>query len=499
MSSPTKSSHISEGIRRLRTRFSLVSWNGRRLVATAAALHVALAVALFVAGRTKIAPTAIDQDGIMGWFAHDSYEYQRNAIQLAKVLESGKVADWVTAAQPMHVKILAIPFAIFGPLFGYGTLSAEPYNLLFYATVIALVFTMGREVGSHRVGLLAGAVVAVYPSFLLHTMQLLKDPLVVAASLAFVLGVTTWLTRTYSAKSAAIAAVLTMLITLLLFFARANLVIFFFATALLGLTLLVMRQLLERRFLLWNMILPLPILLAMAFPLYFLLPWSQTDERMKQFPADQIGPSKITASTALQVPSLIVRATSAPKSPSTFAARLRRRADTLAKRVGSMRLGFAAAYPDAGSFLDSDRDFKSVNDLLTYIPRATEIGLWAPFPNSWISAGRRVGNAGKLLAGAETFFIYLCQVLAVWTVMREPRRLALWFLLAIATLGVTALALVVPNVGALYRLRYAFWVMVMVMAMTVVDKLLASVVERWRMRQQYLGRRASTDFMMRSQ
>ena len=77
-----------------------------------------------------------------------------------------------------------------------------------------------------------------------------------------------------------------------------------------------------------------------------------------------------------------------------------------------MRLGFAAAYLDAGSFLDSDRDFKSVNDLLTYIPRATEIGLWAPFPKSGISAGRRVGNAGKLLAGAETFFIYLCQVLA---------------------------------------------------------------------------------------
>jgi len=122
--------------------------------------------------------------------------------------------------------------------------------------------------------------------------------------------------------------------------------------------------------------------------------------------------------------------------------------------------------------------------------RATNLGLWAPFPNSWISAGRRVGNAGKLLASGETFFIYLCQVLAVWAVMREPRRLALWFLLAIATWGVTALALVVPDVGALYRLRYAFWVMVMVMAMTVVDKLLASVVERRRMRQQYLGRRS---------
>src|SRR5258708_30748360 len=282
MSRPTRSSHISEGRRRLRTRFSLVSWNGRRLVATAAALHVMLAVALCVAGRTKIAPTVIDQDGIM--VSSDSYEYQRDAIELAELLKSGKVVDWATAGRPIHVKIIAIPFAIFGPLFGYGTLSAEPYNLLCYATVITLVLVMGREVGSRRVGLLAGAVVAGYPSFLLRTLQLLKDPRVVAASLAFVLGVTTWLTRTYSAKSAAIAAIPTMLITLLLFFARANLLIVFFATALLGLTLLVLLQLLERRYLLLKMILPLPTLFAMALPLYFLLPLPQTTQKIKQFP-----------------------------------------------------------------------------------------------------------------------------------------------------------------------------------------------------------------------
>jgi len=48
--------------------------------------------------------------------------------------------------------------------------------------------------------------------------------------------VTTWFNAHLQRKIAAIAAVLTMLITLLLFFSRANLVIFFFATALLGLT-----------------------------------------------------------------------------------------------------------------------------------------------------------------------------------------------------------------------------------------------------------------------
>jgi len=206
--------------------------------------------------------------------------------------------------------------------------------------------------------------------------------------------VTTWLTRTYSAKSAAIAAVLTMLITLLLSFRVPSGYLFFRHG--------VVRSDAARNASVTRTAVPaleydftLLILLAMAFPLYFLLPWSQTDERMKQFPADQIGPPKITASTALQVQSLIVRTTSAPSHRAPCCT-LRRRADTLAKRVGSRRLRFAAAYPDAGSLLDSDRDFKSVNDLLTTYPAHGD-GLWAPFPNSWISAGRRVSRSFTLL------------------------------------------------------------------------------------------------------
>jgi len=467
-------------------------WNGRRLVATAAALHLMLAVGLFIAGRTRIAPTMIDQDGIIGSVALDSYEYQRDAIQLAELLESGSLADWLTAARPVHVKIISIPFAIFGPVFGYGTLAAEPYNLLFYATIIVLVFAMGHEVFSHRVGLLAGAVVAIYPSFLLHTTQLLKDPLVVTVSLALVLCMTTCLTRIHCAKSAAVSAVLTMFMALLIFLARTDLLIIVFATALLGLMLLVIRQVLERRYLFWNMILPLPVILVMAFFLF-----GPSDARMKQFPANQSGPPK--TATALQVLSLTVRVSSAPKSPTSLAARLRRPADALAERVSGMRNRFTGGYPDAGSSIDSNREFKNLNDLVRYLPRAMEIGLWAPFPNSWFSARRLVGNAGGLLAGAETFFIYLFQVLAVCAVMREPRRLAGWFLLAIATSAVTALAVVVPNVGALYRLRYAFWLMVIIVAMAVVDPLLVTAFDRLRVRQRVFPPADDTDSVMRSQ
>jgi hypothetical protein len=129
-----------------------------------------------------------------------------------------------------------------------------------------------------------------------------------------------------------------------------------------------------------------------------------------------------------------------------------------------MRSSFAAAYTTSGSLLDEDKEFRNSNDLVRYVSRALEIGLFAPFPNTWIAAGRRVGNLGKLLAAVETFLLYLCEVFALWIVVREWRRLQFGFLLLIATLGATALAFLIPNVGALYRFRYTFGILIVTVA-----------------------------------
>jgi hypothetical protein len=103
--------------------------------------------------------------------------------------------------------------------------------------------------------------------------------------------------------------------------------------------------------------------------------------------------------------------------------------------------------------------------LISYLPRAFEIGYWAPFPNTWIAAGRRIGSAGKLLSGAETLVIYACQLLALLAVIFGASRLASWLLLSVFTLGVTALGLVIPNVGAIYRFRYTFWILLIILGM----------------------------------
>jgi len=122
-----------------------------------------------VAGRAGVAPQLIDRDGIMGSFAFDSYDYQRGAIETSQLLRGGNLRAWATAAQPPHVKLIAVPFALLNPVFGSSTLSAEPYNVGCYVSIIALVFALGSELGGRRAGVLAAVVVALWPTFLLHT------------------------------------------------------------------------------------------------------------------------------------------------------------------------------------------------------------------------------------------------------------------------------------------------------------------------------------------
>jgi len=42
--------------------------------------------------------------------------------------------------------------------------------------------------------------------------------------------------------------------------------------------------------------------------------------------------------------------------------------------------------------------------------------------------------------------------------------LRMWFVFLVATIGMLALGLVVANAGALFRIRYVFWMMLIVLA-----------------------------------
>lgn len=133
---------------------------------------------------------------------------------------------------------------------------------------------------------------------------------------------------------------------------------------------------------------------------------------------------------------------------------------------------FIRLYTDAGSNIDNDVQFYGPADILRYAPRAAAIGLFAPFPDMWFTSGKTVGSAGRLLVGVETLLMYLVEALALCGLWFGRRRLSAWLFFLLSAVGVFALGLVVTNVGALYRIRYLFLIMLMVLAAGGVARLL---------------------------
>jgi hypothetical protein len=74
----------------------------------------------------------------------------------------------------------------------------------------------------------------------------------------------------------------------------------------------------------------------------------------------------------------------------------------------------------------------------------------------WVATGLQSGRLGRMIGGAETFVLYIIELMALiglWHKRREPLA---WWLFLIPLIGSLGLGLVVTNVGALYRMRYVF-------------------------------------------
>lgn len=132
-------------------------------------------------------------------------------------------------------------------------------------------------------------------------------------------------------------------------------------------------------------------------------------------------------------------------------------------RLAQRRENFIAHYKDYGSNLDGEVAFRTTSDIVRYLPRAAAVGLFAPFPAMWFDQGDRLGRSGRLLGGLETLMFYFFAILAVVCIWHERKNPSAWLLLLISVVNCVALGLVVTNVGALFRLRYVFWMLVIIL------------------------------------
>jgi ankyrin repeat protein len=421
-----------------------------RLLTLAAIFHLTLTLTIFLFGRYASLPNTFDRDGIGISFAADGIQYCADAALLSEILKRGEILNWRISNYPFHVKLYSICFLLFGSLFGSNIISAEPLNALYYLAILILVFHIGREVFNKRTGLLAAAVAALWPSFLLHTTQLLRDPLFVAGMLALVLILLRLSSaRTSSWPGALLTGGVGGLASVVLWIARDNLGEIVVATVFMGALMLIARQFQRAHIQIANLF-GMALLIAMTISAQQFLPKYVSPSALPPVRAEaQQG--TLPASNAVEI-----RRTATAAPAQSFWSRM-------VAKVGRARRRFIVLYPDAGSNVDSNVQLTNTTDLIRYFPRAAIIGFFAPFPEMWLTMGKEVGLAGRLLAGAETFLIYVVEAFALYGLWHRRRQLSAWFLFSVAATGMIALGFVVVNIGALFRLRYLFLMLIIIL------------------------------------
>lgn len=424
-----------------------------RLLIAAAILHLSFTAALMVMGRYAVLPDNLDRNGIGISFAADSTDYLNYCRWLVNKLESTGVSAWLKAEPGLHVKLYSLSYAVTGRWLGYNILGAEPLNLFYYLLILALVFALGREVFNREAGILAAGMAALWPSLLLHTTQLLRDPLFLILFLTIILISASWLTRDYSWQRGLLAGIAGGVASALVWLVRSQMWEVMLCAALISAAFLIIRQLRDRRLLAGNLI---SALLLCSFMIA--APAAGRALNIYSYPAEQgMAADRAKSGTAGDANASTDDRQAKPAQP------ILPPGSPLPARVGFLRHKFLFLYQGAGSNIDTSVEFNSLSDILLYLPRAIMIGLFAPFPNMWFESGAQVGLEGRLLSGFETLLVYLLEILAVLAIWRWRKNLQPWLLLLIILMGAAALGLVVANIAALYRMRFGFWLLLIIL------------------------------------
>ena len=416
-------------------------WTGRRkhltlLLATAAVLHVSVAAAVFTVGKLGLMPSQFNEKGL-GTFASDGLVYQTEAVELCNVLKTQGIAAWATWPTQLHVRIYSLPLIALYRWAGFNILTIEPLNLIYYLAILTLVFKLGTTAFDSRAGLLAATIIALWPSFLLHSTQLLRDPLLISAFLILVFSLVQCLKRDYTWRAGLLWGLLGAIAILTVRIVRLPMWDLLWATIGLAVLMLVVRSVRQRRFPVGNACFAIVMIAAMLITPHF-----QTALRNQQY----VKLRRVILPVEMQdlpVEGQIV------KRRQGFGLQV----DPTGETVPS----------SAGSDIDKGVRFNSFADIIRYVPRAVVVGFLAPFPNMWFAAGKQAGSAARLLSGFETLLTYLIESLALFGLWSGRKQLATWFVALAATSGIVVLGLIVNNIGALYRLRYPFWVLLVVL------------------------------------
>ena len=373
-----------------------------------------------------------DTNGIGLSFVPDSVVYRNYASDMATALTTQGLSSWLGLQASLHVRLYSIAFALVGWLLGHNVLAAEFLNLFYYLGILLAVYFLGKEIFNERAALIASVLIGIWPSFLLHTTQLLRDPISILGLLIIVYSLTLLLNREFTSRVAIQVAITSVAIMTFFWLLRGNMwIIVQVATLICGL-LLVLKMVGKKKFLGYNLSVFIWLcIVAVMIP-----------STMKSSSMPNVNPP------------------TAPLSAQSDLANKKALFSRLVYNLDKRRDAFKV-YQGQASNIDGDVHLNSVADVIRYLPRASEIGMFSPFPNFWLQSPIQVG---RVVGGLETLLMYVLYVLAALGIWTERKRWSMWLLFLIAITGMISLGLIVINQGALFRLRYFFWMLIILIA-----------------------------------
>lgn len=403
-----------------------------------------------------------------GLMIGDAIFFHEQALWLASQIEAGGWSQWQlvpSAATTGNVGILAALYALFGP----EPLLFLPLNAAFHALGAVLVLLVALQLFPDRAGLrgglLAALVFLVFPSAMVWYGQNHKDAFAIVGFLLILLA----LLRALECVSWR-----QLLLNALVFVAG------FFLVA-------IMRP-------------HLPFIYLLAFGGAFAVV-----ALFSLFRRDGSGNRGLAAYAALLLlgcallPTITLshslvegRADIVPGSNSPIGSDwewqespyLPRSLDGLLHKVSSVRVYFIGfgQLSGAGSGVDESIKPQSAEELAFYLPRALQVGVFAPFPSFWIEKL----SPARVISAIETLAFYLFFPGVLLMLWRRMSR-GLFICLAVALAVITVNAVVSPNLGTLHRVRFGQWFLFFIIGACGWVALCDSVAARFGSREQLVN------------
>ena len=399
--------------------------------------HALVAIILFVVANSEYLSHLHNGQGFW-YFAIDSTLYHQEASNSTTFLRNSQWLDWWSSyGRHQHVKWIALVYWATGY---EAPILFEIINGLVWSSSIVLLYKSSKLIFNNSIVSAISVLFFFQPSILISSTQLLRDPFFILGICFMCYG---WAILKKNKNNLGIVLILigsVFFISMRPYFSFVLFAVFFFYS----IKLILNKEI--SIFTISLLIVPLFIFMQLGLENRYLTSFFQNFEiQNNSNKGENILDPLLIQNGNIKSAVFWQTVTSIP--------------NFLTDKLSAMRYGFRNVNKSAGSKIDSDKPYNSFVDAILYFPRVVQVAFLSPFPSHWIKTGKETGRIGRMLSGLEMLSWYFIILGFLYIVFTKP--LVIEPLLPIIMLSVFVIILlgyVVPNIGAIYRMRQGFMI-----------------------------------------